>query len=73
MRPGLTGWAQVNGRNKTSWSKRLAQDAWYVENESVRLDLYILIKTFWKVTLSKDVNYTDGISMPRFDEVKSDD
>ena len=45
MKPGLTGWAQVNGRNTTSWDERLAMDVWYVDNRSFWLDLKILWKT----------------------------
>jgi sugar transferase EpsL len=45
VRPGLTGWAQVNGRNHLSWDKRLALDVWYVENWSLALDLRILVRT----------------------------
>ncbi len=45
VRPGLTGWAQVNGRNATSWEKRLVMDVWYVDNRSLWLDLRILAKT----------------------------
>ena len=46
VRPGLTGWAQVNGRNAQSWEDRLAMDVWYVDNRSLTLDLRILLKTF---------------------------
>lgn len=45
VRPGVTGWAQVNGRNATTWTERLDMDAWYVDNESLRLDLRILWRT----------------------------
>ncbi len=49
MRPGITGWAQVNGRNLTTWDQRLGMDAWYVENWSLVLDLRILAKTVLQV------------------------
>ena len=49
VRPGITGWAQVNGRNLTLWDKRLAMDVWYVENWSIFLDLRILAITVLKV------------------------
>lgn len=58
VRPGITGWAQVNGRNAVSWSKRLEDDVWYVENRSIMLDLKILGMTFLKVIRR------DGISAP---------
>lgn len=56
VRPGITGWAQVNGRNAISWKQKLEYDAWYVENLSASLDLRILIKTIKKVILSEDIN-----------------
>lgn len=56
VRPGITGWAQVNGRNAISWKQKLEYDAWYVENLSPALDLSILIKTIKKVVLSEDIN-----------------
>jgi len=45
--PGITGWAQVNGRNEIEWSRKLALDVWYVDNRSLALDLKILVLTFW--------------------------
>ncbi len=45
VKPGLTGWAQVNGRNATTWDERLAMDVWYVDNQSLWLDLKILVRT----------------------------
>ena len=50
VRPGITGWAQVNGRNAISWAQKLELDAWYVEHQSLRLDLKILWLTLRKVT-----------------------
>ncbi|MEW6712536.1 MAG: sugar transferase [Candidatus Riflebacteria bacterium] len=47
--PGITGWAQVNGRNAISWQQKFELDLWYVENQSFRLDLKILWMTFWQV------------------------
>lgn len=49
VRPGITGWAQVNGRNTVSWDERLAMDVWYVDNRSLLLDLQILVRTFTTV------------------------
>jgi lipopolysaccharide/colanic/teichoic acid biosynthesis glycosyltransferase len=53
--PGITGWAQINGRNEVTWDRRLAYDSWYVENRSFRLDLKILFLTFFRVLGSKGV------------------
>src|SRR5690349_21738968 len=49
VRPGITGWAQVNGRNAISWEDRFELDVWYVNHQSLRLDLKILAVTIWKV------------------------
>lgn len=49
VRPGITGWAQVNGRNQTPWPERLEMDVWYVENRSLRLDLKILAMTLPRI------------------------
>src|SRR5690606_20644561 len=49
VKPGITGWAQINGRNTISWEEKFARDVWYVDNHSLWLDLRILILTVWKV------------------------
>jgi lipopolysaccharide/colanic/teichoic acid biosynthesis glycosyltransferase len=59
MRPGVTGWAQVNGRNNADWHDKLAMDTWYVENVSFTLDLRILVKTL-KAVFSQQGISTDG-------------
>ena len=56
VRPGITGWAQVNGRNAISWTKKFELDIWYVENISFFLDLKILFKTIQKVLVSEGIN-----------------
>lgn len=56
VRPGITGWAQVNGRNAISWKQKLEYDAWYVENISIGLDIKIIIRTIKKVVLREDIN-----------------
>jgi undecaprenyl phosphate N,N'-diacetylbacillosamine 1-phosphate transferase len=56
LRPGITGWAQVNGRNAISWNKKFELDIYYLENLSFRLDIFILWKTFLKVIKGSDVN-----------------
>ena len=49
VKPGITGWAQVNGRNAISWEQKFQHDVWYVDNQSVRLDLKIIALTIWKI------------------------
>ena len=56
VKPGITGWAQVNGRNAISWTKKFEYDVWYVENQSFGLDLKILFKTIKKVLISEGIN-----------------
>ncbi len=67
VRPGITGWAQVNGRNSLSWSKKFELDVWYVENFSLWLDLKILILTVLTVISPKGVNASNGTTMEKFD------
>ena len=64
--PGLTGWAQVNGRNNISWDKRFELDVWYVDNRSLLLDLKILAISIAKVISRVDVEGDNQITMPRF-------
>src|SRR5690606_32510101 len=59
VRPGITGWAQVNGRNAISWKQKLEYDAWYVENLTFAVDIKILLLTIKKVILSEDINTAD--------------
>ena len=66
VRPGITGWAQVNGRNSLSWEEKFQLDVWYVENRSVGLDLRILLATVWRVFRREGVTPTDQEIMPRF-------
>ena len=64
--PGITGWAQVNGRNAISWEQKFAHDLWYVDNQSFALDLKILVLSALKVVRMQDVNRSDAVTMPRF-------
>ena len=66
VKPGITGWAQVNGRNATSWQERFALDAWYVENWSLALDARILVRTLWTVLVGGGVAHGGHVSMPEF-------
>ncbi|GGW63210.1 lipopolysaccharide/colanic/teichoic acid biosynthesis glycosyltransferase [Winogradskyella epiphytica] len=68
--PGITGWAQVNGRNAISWEKKFEYDVYYVDNQSIALDFKILIKTIDKVINRKDINNSDSVNMPIFKGTK---
>lgn len=68
MRPGITGWAQVNGRNESDWEERLAQDVWYIENQSFMLDIKIIFLTLIKVIRRDGVSHQGHATMPRFDQ-----
>ena len=60
VRPGISGWAQVNGRNNVTWGDKLSMDVWYVNNVSLKIDTYIIIKTIKLVLLRKSVK-VDGV------------
>ncbi|WP_179375840.1 sugar transferase [Winogradskyella wichelsiae] len=64
--PGITGWAQVNGRNTISWEQKFEFDVYYVENQSFTLDLKIFIKTIDKVINRKDISSSETLDMPEF-------
>jgi sugar transferase EpsL len=66
VRPGLTGWAQVNGRNALSWDEKFDLDIWYVDNRSFLLDLRILLLTVKKVLLRHGITASNDATMPRF-------
>lgn len=66
VRPGLTGWAQVNGRNALSWEDRFDLDLWYVENQSLKLDIQILCLTVKKVFLREDICAAGEATMAEF-------
>lgn len=68
--PGITGWAQVNGRNAISWEQKFEYDTYYVDNQSFLLDVRILIKTVYKVINRKDINNSEDIDMPVFTGTK---
>jgi len=72
VKPGITGWAQVNGRNNTTWEKRLANDVWYTENISFVLDVKILFLTLLKIIKSDGVYQSNGRTMEKFKGSKND-
>ena len=65
-RPGVTGWAQINGRNAISWEEKFRLDVWYVANQSLLLDMKILWKTIMLVLRRKDVAASGSVTMPEF-------
>lgn len=66
VRPGLTGWAQIHGRNNTTWEARLALDVWYVDHRSLRLDLRILVATLSRVLRREGIQAAGTDTMPEF-------
>lgn len=66
VRPGLTGWAQINGRNALTWEQKLRLDLWYVEHCGFWLDLKILFQTLWKVLKREGISAEGSATMPEF-------
>ena len=66
VRPGLTGWAQINGRNAISWPEKFKLDVWYVDHRSLWLDLKILALTFWRVFKRDGISAANEATMPYF-------
>ena len=66
VRPGITGWAQVNGRNAISWEEKFKLDVWYVDNQSLWLDLKILWLTIKKVSVRDGISAQGDATMPKF-------
>src|SRR5690625_2065211 len=73
VKPGITGWAQVNGRNAISWEERFILDVWYVDNQTLFLDMKILFLTIAKVVRSDGVNKSEGVTMEKFKGTGTDD
>ena len=63
VRPGITGWAQVNGRNAIDWDHKIALDLWYVKHRSIALDLKIIVLTFARVFAGSGIDAEDGVTM----------
>ncbi|MEE2602366.1 MAG: sugar transferase [Pseudomonadota bacterium] len=66
VRPGITGWAQINGRNALTWEEKFELDVWYVENRTLWLDIKIIFLTVWKVVKRDDINQDGEATMTRF-------
>jgi len=66
VKPGITGWAQVNGRNAITWEEKFALDVWYVDNRTFWLDLKILAMTAWKVLMREGISAQGEATMPEF-------
>jgi len=66
VRPGITGWAQVNGRNALSWDEKFELDVWYVENRTLWLDIKILFLTVWRVLKKDGIAHDGEVTMKRF-------
>ena len=66
IKPGVTGWAQVNGRNAISWDEKFDLDIWYVDNQSIWLDIKILYLTIKKVVTRDNINAEGELTMPKF-------
>ena len=66
VRPGITGWAQVNGRNRVSWREKFELDVWYVDNQSLWLDIKILLMTLSRVLQQRDISHVGHATMEKF-------
>lgn len=66
VRPGITGWAQIHGRNAISWEDKFKLDIWYVDHHSLPIDLKILVLTVLKVLKNEGINAEKNVTMPRF-------
>lgn len=66
VKPGITGWAQVNGRNAISWEQKFEYDVWYVDNQSFLLDMKILWMTFLKVVKRSDISSNTSVTIEKF-------
>lgn len=66
VKPGLSGWAQLNGRNTIDWEKKFDLDLWYVKNISLTLDLKIFFLTFFYILKQNNINHKNDLSMPKF-------
>jgi len=73
VKPGITGWAQVNGRNALAWEEKFELDVWYVDHTSLWLDLKILAMTVWQVVTGKGISAEGHATMPVFEGTEQDE
>ena len=73
VRPGITGWAQINGRNAISWEEKFAMDIWYVENRTIWLDIKILFLTFNKVLVKEGISANGHVTIKKFSGAEDED
>jgi len=66
VKPGLTGWAQVNGRNALTWEEKFDLDVWYVDHHCLLLDLKIIAMTIWKILKREGISAPGEVTMPEF-------
>jgi lipopolysaccharide/colanic/teichoic acid biosynthesis glycosyltransferase len=66
VKPGITGWAQINGRNAITWDEKFALDLWYVDHHSLFVDIKIIVLTLYKVLRMKDISHHGSPTMPKF-------
>lgn len=66
VKPGITGWAQVKGRNAISWELKFEYDVWYVKHSSLLLDLKIILLTIKRIIVPEGINTNEGANMPEF-------
>jgi sugar transferase EpsL len=73
VKPGLSGWAQIHGRNAISWDRKFSLDLWYVDNRSFGLDIRIIAITIKKIILCEDIVWHDEMTMPEFNPDENND
>jgi sugar transferase EpsL len=66
VKPGITGWAQVHGRNAITWPERFALDLWYIDHWSLALDAWIVLQTPWQIVKQAGISQPDHVTMPEF-------
>lgn len=67
VKPGITGWTQINGRNALTWEEKFELDLWYIDNQSFVLDMKIVWITLWKVIKREGISAKDSATMPKFE------